>query len=99
MDFGFAFSHHLISNLVPFTQYAYFVRTMTIINYHRPSESYSPIQYFKTLPSRPGKVSKIVYQHFSKSQMVVNVNSFNMLYTIINLTDFISGCLLVASKK
>lgn len=50
---------HVISNLKPYTQYAYFVKTLTRTDYHMQFDAYSSIQYFRTLPSKSGLVSRL----------------------------------------
>lgn len=50
---------HVISNLKPYTQYAYFVKTLTRTDYHMQVDAYSKILYFRTLPSKPSPVSQL----------------------------------------
>ncbi|ALC45735.1 CG3837 [Drosophila busckii] len=50
---------HIIYNLKPYTQYAYFVKTLTRTDYHMRIDAYSEISYFRTLPSKPSPVSRI----------------------------------------
>lgn len=50
---------HVISGLKPYTQYAYFVKTLTRTDYHMQLDAYSTIGYFQTLPDRPSPVMKL----------------------------------------
>ncbi|KAH8330925.1 hypothetical protein KR067_008973 [Drosophila pandora] len=50
---------HVISGLKPYTQYAYFVKTLTRTDYHMQLDAYSKIGYFQTLPDRPSPVMKL----------------------------------------
>uniref|UniRef100_A0A6P4F9F9 Insulin receptor n=1 Tax=Drosophila rhopaloa TaxID=1041015 RepID=A0A6P4F9F9_DRORH len=50
---------HVIRNLKPYTQYAYFVKTLTRTDYHIQIDAYSKIAYFQTLPDRPSPVVRI----------------------------------------
>lgn len=63
---------HIISNLRPHTQYAYFVKTLTRTDYHMQVDAYSQIQYFKTSPSKPGPVTKIYHRSISTTEIVVH---------------------------
>ncbi|XP_037048464.1 insulin-like receptor [Bradysia coprophila] len=47
----------VLINLKPYTQYAYYVKTRTVAS--EPNGGQSEIQYFRTLPSRPGMVQKM----------------------------------------
>ncbi|KAH8280098.1 hypothetical protein KR018_007783 [Drosophila ironensis] len=50
---------HVIGGLKPYTQYAYFVKTLTRTDYHMKIDAYSKIGYFQTLPDRPSPVVRI----------------------------------------
>ncbi|XP_020718079.1 insulin receptor isoform X2 [Ceratitis capitata] len=63
---------YILTNLKPATQYAYFVKTLTMTNYHMQMDGYSPIQYFSTLPSKPGAVTKIYYSPLSLNKIVLH---------------------------
>lgn len=47
----------VLTNLKPYTQYAYYVKTFTIAS--EPYGGQSNIHYFRTSPSRPGSVQKM----------------------------------------
>lgn len=47
----------ILTNLKPFTQYAYYVKTYTIAS--EPYGGQSDILYFRTLPGQPGIVQKM----------------------------------------
>ncbi|XP_037952670.1 insulin-like receptor [Teleopsis dalmanni] len=63
---------HVIKNLKPYTQYAYFVKTLSIIEFHWQIEAYSKIQYFRTLPSTPGPVGVIFYHSLTTTELVLH---------------------------
>ncbi|SPP83522.1 insulin-like peptide receptor [Drosophila guanche] len=50
---------HVISGLKPYTQYAFFVKTLTRTDYHMQIDAYSQIRYFQTLPDKPSPVARI----------------------------------------
>ncbi|XP_060537020.1 insulin-like receptor [Cylas formicarius] len=56
---------HPLTNLKPYTQYAFYVRTYTVANEKRGAES--KIQYFVTKPSRPGVPTLTVTSNSSDS--------------------------------
>jgi len=47
----------ILTNLKPFTQYAYYVKTYTIAS--EPYGGQTDILYFRTLPAQPGIVQKL----------------------------------------
>lgn len=60
--------HHLLTHLSPYTQYAYYVETMTIT-----SESVggkSVIAYFRTSPGTPDKVNRLRTTSNASSEIV-----------------------------
>ncbi|KAI8045663.1 insulin-like growth factor 1 receptor [Drosophila gunungcola] len=63
---------HVISGLKPYTQYAYFVKTLTRTDYHMQMDAYSKIGYFQTLPDRPSPVVRIHGSSDSSSQIVLH---------------------------
>jgi len=63
---------HVISGLKPYTQYAYFVKTLTRTEYHIQMDAYSKIGYFQTLPDRPSPVVRIFGNSETSSQIVSN---------------------------
>lgn len=70
---------HVISNLKPFTQYAFFVKTLTRTDYHMQMDAYSKILYFRTKPSKPSPVSRI----FGRSQLSTEIVSKRLSWYII----------------
>ncbi|XP_017002653.2 insulin-like growth factor 1 receptor [Drosophila takahashii] len=63
---------HVISGLKPYTQYAYFVKTLTRTEYHIQMDAYSKIGYFQTLPDRPSPVVRIYGSSVTTSQIVLH---------------------------
>uniref|UniRef100_A0A1I8PES9 Fibronectin type-III domain-containing protein n=1 Tax=Stomoxys calcitrans TaxID=35570 RepID=A0A1I8PES9_STOCA len=63
---------HILRNLRPYTQYAYFVKTLTISNYHYQVDASSDIQYFRTTPARPGPLQKIYYRSLSPNEIEIH---------------------------
>ncbi|XP_014085477.2 insulin receptor [Bactrocera oleae] len=63
---------YIITNLKPYTQYAYFVKTLTMTDYHIHMDAYSKIQYFRTLPSKPGPVRRIYYTAIAMDKIVLH---------------------------
>ncbi|XP_037048445.1 insulin-like receptor [Bradysia coprophila] len=59
----------VLINLKPYTQYAYYVKTRTVAS--EPNGGQSEIQYFQTLPSRPGMVQKMKISPHGSSSLVV----------------------------
>uniref|UniRef100_A0A0K8WF29 receptor protein-tyrosine kinase n=2 Tax=Bactrocera latifrons TaxID=174628 RepID=A0A0K8WF29_BACLA len=84
---------YIITNLKPYTQYAYFVKTLTMTDYHIRMDAYSKIQYFRTLPSKPGPVKRIYYTAIAMDKIVLHwwpprkPNGIIEKY-IINLTNY-----------
>lgn len=58
----------VITNLKPYTQYAFYVKTYTIAS--EPSGGQSDILYFRTAPWQPGMVQKIKVVPNSSSSLV-----------------------------
>ncbi|KAH8369250.1 hypothetical protein KR009_005630 [Drosophila setifemur] len=50
---------YVIAGLKPYTQYAFFVKTLTRTDYHMQMDAYSKISYFQTLADRPSPVVRI----------------------------------------
>ncbi|XP_017486214.1 PREDICTED: insulin receptor isoform X2 [Rhagoletis zephyria] len=63
---------YIISNLKPYTQYAYFAKTLTMTDYHIQVDAYSKIQYFRTLPSKPGPVRRVYYTAIAIDKIVLH---------------------------
>ncbi|EDW42123.1 insulin-like growth factor 1 receptor [Drosophila sechellia] len=63
---------HVISGLKPYTQYAYFVKTLTRTEYHIQIDAYSKIGYFQTLPDRPSPVLRIYGNSEISSQILLH---------------------------
>ncbi|XP_054746836.1 insulin receptor [Anastrepha obliqua] len=63
---------YIISNLKPYTQYAYFVKTLTMTDYHIQVDAYSKIQYVRTLPSKPGPVRRLYYSAIDIDKVVLH---------------------------
>ncbi|KAH8337252.1 hypothetical protein KR059_004227 [Drosophila kikkawai] len=63
---------HVIGGLTPYTQYAYFVKTLTRTDYHLKVDAYSTIAYFQTLPDRPSPVFRIHGNSEISSQIVLH---------------------------
>ncbi|XP_017057664.1 insulin-like receptor [Drosophila ficusphila] len=63
---------HLITKLKPYTQYAYFVKTLTRTDYHMQMDAYSKIGYFQTLPDRPSPVVRIRGSSEISSQILLH---------------------------
>uniref|UniRef100_A0A0A1XG13 receptor protein-tyrosine kinase n=1 Tax=Zeugodacus cucurbitae TaxID=28588 RepID=A0A0A1XG13_ZEUCU len=63
---------YILTNLKPNTQYAYFVKTLTIREYHIRMDAYSKIQYFRTLPSKPGPVKRIYYTAIAIDKIILH---------------------------
>ncbi|XP_068158008.1 insulin-like receptor [Drosophila tropicalis] len=59
----------MITNLQPYTQYAYYVKTWTISS--ESQNGLSPIQHFTTLPAQPTLVQKIKARANSSSEIEV----------------------------
>ncbi|XP_064550433.1 insulin-like growth factor 1 receptor [Drosophila montana] len=62
---------HVISNLKPYTRYAYFVKTLTRTDYHMQVDAYSKIMYFHTLASKPSPVSRLHGNSDHSTQIMV----------------------------
>ncbi|KAH8312007.1 hypothetical protein KR044_008993 [Drosophila immigrans] len=87
----------LISNLKPYTQYAYFVKTITRLDYHMNIDAYSTIQYFRTLPSKPSPVRRLYGITDYVSQIMVhwwpphrpngNISHYLLNFELHNLTQ------------
>lgn len=60
----------VLQNLKPYTQYAYFVKTLTVADYHYQVDATSDLQYFRTAPAKPGPIKKIYYRSLSSSELV-----------------------------
>lgn len=58
----------LLNNLSPYTQYAFYVKTLTIASEKNGAQS--DIQYIRTNPSQPEKVQKIRFQFTNSSNGV-----------------------------
>ncbi|XP_034487074.1 insulin-like peptide receptor isoform X2 [Drosophila innubila] len=88
---------HVISNLKPYTQYAYFVKTLTRTDYHMQIDAYSTIQYFRTLPSKSSPVSHVFGTSDYSTQITVNwwpprrpngnITRYIVNYELHNLTE------------
>ncbi|XP_068155469.1 LOW QUALITY PROTEIN: insulin-like growth factor 1 receptor [Drosophila tropicalis] len=63
---------HVISNLKPYTQYAFFAKTLTRTDYHYQVDAYSKIQYFYTLPSKPSQVTRIYGTSEKSNQILIH---------------------------
>uniref|UniRef100_A0A1I8M7B5 Receptor L-domain domain-containing protein n=1 Tax=Musca domestica TaxID=7370 RepID=A0A1I8M7B5_MUSDO len=63
---------HVLRHLKPYTQYAYFVKTLTITSYHYHVDATSEIQYFRTAPGRPGPLAKIYYRPVSPTEIEIH---------------------------
>ncbi|XP_073826924.1 secreted decoy of InR [Musca autumnalis] len=63
---------HILRNLKPNTQYAYFVKTLTIVNYHYLIDASSDIQYFRTALAKPGPLAKIYYRPLSPNEIEIH---------------------------
>lgn len=59
---------HILTQLKPYTQYAYFVRTHTVASEQRGG--LSEIQYFKTHPSKPEPIQKLTAVANGSSEIV-----------------------------
>lgn len=66
---------HVIGGLKPYTQYAYFVKTITRTDYHLKVDAYSTIAYFQTLPDKPSPVFRIHGNSEISSQIVSSIIS------------------------
>lgn len=71
---------HFLTHLIPYTQYAFYVKTYTIANEQHGAQS--PIQYFRTLPA--GKLSIIPtremnYLNFLNIILLIVKNSNHIL--------------------
>lgn len=71
---------HVISNLKPYTQYAYFVKTLTRTDYHMQIDAYSKILYFRTEPSKPSPVSKLYGGSEQSTQIVSRRYCYSLTY-------------------
>lgn len=93
---------YIITNLKPYTQYAYFVKTLTMTDYHIHMDAYSKIQYFRTLPSKPGPVRRIYYTAIAMDKIVCRIKYGIALVTynglILHLM-FYKGLTLVATTQ
>jgi len=69
---------HVISGLKPYTQYAYFVKTLTRTEYHIQIDAYSKIGYFQTLPDRPSPVLRIYGSSEISSQIVSTFQNISL---------------------
>lgn len=74
---------HVISNLKPYTQYAYFVKTLTRTDYHMQIDAYSKILYFRTEPSKPSPVSKL----YGRSEQSTQIVSSRKRYRVIKIVS------------
>ncbi|EDV93774.1 GH18107 [Drosophila grimshawi] len=63
---------HVLANLKPHTQYAYFVKTLTRTDYHMQLDAYSKILYFRTLPSKPSPVSRLHGSSDHSTEVLLN---------------------------
>ncbi|KAH8388337.1 hypothetical protein KR093_004502 [Drosophila rubida] len=87
---------HMIVNLKPYMQYAYFVKTLTRLDYHLHLDAYSPIQYFRTLPSKPSPVRRLYGVSDYSTQIMVhwwppqrpngNITHYILNFELHNLT-------------
>ncbi|KAJ6634889.1 Insulin-like receptor [Pseudolycoriella hygida] len=59
----------ILTNLKPYTQYAYYVKTYTITT--EPYGGQSDIQYFTTMPAQPGMVQKMKVLPNGSSSLIV----------------------------
>ncbi|KAJ6635921.1 Insulin-like receptor, partial [Pseudolycoriella hygida] len=59
----------ILTNLKPFTQYAYYVKTDVIIT--EPYGGQTDIQYFRTLPAQPGIVQKMAVLPNGSASLIV----------------------------
>ncbi|KAL9873445.1 secreted decoy of InR [Glossina fuscipes fuscipes] len=62
---------HILTDLRPYTQYAYFVKTLTITDYHNQVDAYSKVQYFSTLPTKPSPPAKIFHRPLNAQEIEV----------------------------
>ncbi|XP_075145852.1 secreted decoy of InR [Haematobia irritans] len=63
---------HVLRHLRPNTQYAYFVKTLTIADYHYQVDASTEIQYFRTAPAKPGPLQKIYYRSLSPNEIEIH---------------------------
>ncbi|XP_061392811.1 insulin-like peptide receptor [Musca vetustissima] len=63
---------HVLRNLKPYTQYAYFVKTLTATSFHYQVDATSEIQYFRTAPAKPGPLAKIYYRSLSPTEIEIH---------------------------
>uniref|UniRef100_A0A1A9ZL44 Fibronectin type-III domain-containing protein n=1 Tax=Glossina pallidipes TaxID=7398 RepID=A0A1A9ZL44_GLOPL len=62
---------HILTDLRPYTQYAYFVKTLTVTDYHNQVDAYSKVQYFSTLPTKPSPPAKIFHRPLNAQEIEV----------------------------
>ncbi|XP_065371804.1 insulin-like growth factor 1 receptor [Calliphora vicina] len=63
---------HILRNMKPATQYAYFVKSMTTMDYPYLAEHVSEIKYFQTEPAKPGLVAKMYTHSLSTKEIEVH---------------------------
>ncbi|XP_030373833.1 insulin receptor [Scaptodrosophila lebanonensis] len=63
---------HVITGLRPYTQYAFFVKTLTRTDYHMQIDAYSDILYFRTLPSKPSPVAHLYCTSQLSTKVLLN---------------------------
>lgn len=59
-----------LSHLRPYTQYAFYIRTYTVASEQRGG--ITPIRYFRTAPSKPEQVTKVIASANGTSEIVSN---------------------------
>uniref|UniRef100_A0A1A9X2Q2 Receptor L-domain domain-containing protein n=1 Tax=Glossina brevipalpis TaxID=37001 RepID=A0A1A9X2Q2_9MUSC len=89
---------HVLTDLRPYTQYAYFVKTLTITDYHNQVDAYSKIQYFSTLPTKPGPPAKIFHRPLNAQEIEVHwwpprhpngvIKHYILMYEVQNETGY-----------
>ncbi|KAI8129375.1 hypothetical protein FF38_13017 [Lucilia cuprina] len=63
---------HILKHLKPATQYAYFVKSLTTMDYPYYAEHVSEIEYFQTEPAKPEKVAKMYTHKLSTKEIEVH---------------------------
>lgn len=71
---------HVLRGLKPYTQYAYFVKTLTLLDYHNDMYALSKVQYFRTLPAKPGAPAKLYYHTTANSANEIVSSLLNIYY-------------------
>ena len=66
---------HILTNLKPATQYAYFVKSMTVIDYSYQGEFITEISYFQTEPAKP-EVVAMIYTHSLSMEEIVRTRVY-----------------------